>query len=89
MINRYRRAARTWTELALGPLQSLDEAIADLRLPHGLPHASEVKTQTIASNYAEREGFEPSVPLQVHMISKRATNSRLHGRSKKQARSTI
>jgi len=75
MINRYRRAARTWTELALGPLQSLDEAIADLRLPHGLPHASEVKTQTIASNHAEREGFEPSVPLRVHMISNHAPSA--------------
>jgi len=38
MINRYRRAARTWAELALGPLAPLDEAIPELRLPLGLPH---------------------------------------------------
>jgi hypothetical protein len=82
MINRYRRAARTWSELALGPLAPLDEAIADLRLPHGLPHADEVATQRMTPNYAEREGFEPSVPLQVHMISNHApsaTRSSLRG----------
>ena len=38
MINRYRRAARTWAELSLGPLAPLDEAVVELRLPHGLPH---------------------------------------------------
>ena len=38
MINRYRRAARTWAELALGPLTALDEAIPELSLPHALPY---------------------------------------------------
>jgi hypothetical protein len=45
MINRYRRAARTWTELAVAPLEPLDRAIADLRLPHGLPHVDEVTSK--------------------------------------------
>jgi len=39
MINRYRRAARTWAELALGPLAPLDEAIPELSLPLALPLA--------------------------------------------------
>jgi integrase len=39
MVNRYRRAARTWAELNLGALAPLDECIPELRpLPHGLPH---------------------------------------------------
>jgi integrase len=33
MINRYRRAARTWAELGMGPLSPLDDAIPELRLP--------------------------------------------------------
>jgi integrase len=37
MINRYRRAARTWAELALGSLAPLDEAIPELSLPPPLP----------------------------------------------------
>ncbi len=40
MINRYRRAARTWAELGLGPLAPLDEAIHELSLPHALPHGA-------------------------------------------------
>ncbi len=40
MINRYRRAARTWSELDLGALSPLDEALPELRLPQGLPHVA-------------------------------------------------
>jgi integrase len=34
MVSRYRRAARTWTELNLGSLASLDEAIPELSATH-------------------------------------------------------
>jgi hypothetical protein len=66
------------SELALGPLAplaALDKAIRELSLPLALPllalpllgaPAGEGRTEPSA---AEREGFEPSVPLQVHMIS--------------------
>jgi integrase len=37
MINRYRRAARTWAELGLGPLAPLDEAIPELRSSRAMP----------------------------------------------------
>ncbi|CAN5901294.1 hypothetical protein BH11MYX4_BH11MYX4_01910 [soil metagenome] len=41
MINRYRRAARTWSELNLGPLAPLDECIPELRsVPRQRPIAS-------------------------------------------------
>jgi integrase len=75
MINRYRRAARTWAELALGPLAPLDEAIPELRLPHGLPHDGALPEGEMARKLAEREGFEPSVPLRVHMISNHAPST--------------
>jgi hypothetical protein len=43
MINRYRRAARTWGELSLGVLAPLDQAIPELAgLPHALPHEGKV-----------------------------------------------
>lgn len=49
MLNRYRRAARSWSELGLGELLSLDEAIPELSavvkdgapvpsVPHAVPH---------------------------------------------------
>jgi integrase len=41
MINRYRRAARSATELGLGALQPLDQAIPELRLPSDCPEASD------------------------------------------------
>jgi integrase len=69
MINHYRRAARTWAELGLGTLSPLDEALPELRIPHGIPHADDLIDEQSEANYAEREGFEPSVPLRVHMIS--------------------
>lgn len=73
MINRYRREARTWSELNLGPLAPLDEAIPELRLPHVRPMAAgggSAVTSESSTISAERRGFEPPVPLQVHMISK-------------------
>jgi hypothetical protein len=82
MINHYRRAARTWAELSMGPLSSLDEVIPELRLPHGLPHDGPTEEGERGPNFAEREGFEPSVPLRVHMISNHApstTRSSLRG----------
>ncbi len=42
MINRYRRAARTWGELDLGGLAPLDSAIPELAsVPQGVPHGGE------------------------------------------------
>ena len=70
MINRFRRAARTWAELRMGPLSPLDDAIPELRSPHDGPSEEGERGPT----FAEREGFEPSVPLRVHMISKRDGN---------------
>jgi hypothetical protein len=75
MINRYRRAARTWAELSMGPLSPLDDAIPELRLPHGLPHDGPPEERERGPNFAEREGFEPSVPLRVHMISNHAPST--------------
>lgn len=37
MINRYRRASRSATELGLGPLTPLDKAVPELRLPADCP----------------------------------------------------
>jgi integrase len=75
MINRYRRAARTWAELAMGPLAPLDEAIPELRIPHGLPHATSPRPRRVRAKLAEREGFEPSVRLPAHMISNHAPSA--------------
>jgi hypothetical protein len=75
MINRYRRAARTWAELVMGPLAPLDEAIPELRFPHGLPHDGAPGGAEVGRKLAEREGFEPSVPLRVHMISNHAPSA--------------
>jgi integrase len=66
MINRYRRAARTWSELNLGPLGALDECIPELaRLTHALPHdvgdASEGQSGIPCEVLAESKGFEPLV----------------------------
>ena len=101
MINRYRRAARHWAEVGLGTLVPLDAAIPELRpapaaaslpepaseaLPHGLPHEEEAGEGAIGPNSAEREGFEPSVPLRAHMISNHApsaTRSSLRGRAQR------
>ena len=71
MINRYRRAARTWAELGMGPLSPLDDAIPELRLPHDGPPEEGERGPT----FAEREGFEHSVPLRVHMISNHAPSA--------------
>ena len=83
MINRYRRQARTWAELGLGELAPLDRALPELAaIAPPLPHAPPATTTPIARNSAEREGFEPSVRLPVHMISNHApsaTRSSLQG----------
>jgi hypothetical protein len=49
----------------MGLLAPLDKAIPELRVPNGLPQ--EVGSAVVAAwaNSAEREGFEPSVPLRV------------------------
>jgi hypothetical protein len=58
MINRYRRAARTWAELSLGPLAPLDEAIPELRsLPHGLPHGGGLPSVPIARKSSGERGI--------------------------------
>jgi integrase len=75
MINRYRRAARTWAELAMGPLAPLDEAIPELRLPHGLPHDGVAEGAEVVRKSAESKGFEPLVPLRVHLISNQAPSA--------------
>jgi len=87
MINRYRRQARTWAELGLGRLAPLDEAIPELAGPIAplLPHAGQSVRGPIVANLAEREGFEPSVPLRVHMISKLRAIMGILARSRKQA----
>jgi hypothetical protein len=90
MINRYRRQARTWSELGLGELSPLNRALPDLAaIAPRLPHETRSPGRPIGANLAESKGFEPLVPLQVHLISKRNTKLAFHGRSRKQARSTI
>jgi len=57
MINRYRRAARTWAELALGPLATLDEAIPELSLPPPLPPNAESAAGPIGANSSGEQGI--------------------------------
>jgi hypothetical protein len=59
-----------YAQLSLGPFAALDEAIPELRLPTGLPTKRHRTWAAPPPKSAEREGFEPSVPLRVHMISK-------------------
>ncbi len=74
MINRYRRAARQWGEIGLGPLLPLDVAIPELRTPPAdqaveapEPLAesalaavpSEAFTPGIAPEFVPRDGIEP------------------------------
>lgn len=58
MIARYKRTARTFSELNIGTLLPLDAAIPELSIGHG--------TATAAANYRERlaspAGFEPASP---------------------------
>jgi hypothetical protein len=90
MINRYRSSARTHEELALGNVKPLVEAIPELRSEaHGGHQVGTNRDAgaderarlvvTIARIFqafiAEREGFEPSVPLRVHMISNHAPSA--------------
>ncbi len=86
MINRYRRAARTWAEAGLGAFAPLDTAIAwsqtvsdpVVRRRHDGGHRGGTPSRTrskISSNSAERKGFEPLVPLRVHMISNHAPST--------------
>ncbi len=87
MINRYRRAARTWAEAGLGPFLPLDTAIAwfETRLtstPPPLPRRRQRSrqqvgggTSALVSKSAERRGFEPLEPLRVHMISNHAPST--------------
>jgi len=76
MINRYRRAARTWSELDLGPLAPLDEAIPELRpapateagatapkrpSPHALPHVAKIISAARARKAKESRGGEERI----------------------------
>ena len=60
MINRYRRAARTWSELDLGALSPLDEAIPELRAPHASPHHDATAPRTSASERSKEKIPNPS-----------------------------
>jgi len=86
MINRYRRAARTWAEANLGSLAPLDTALAwDQTIPdpvvrrrHGGGHRGGTPSGEFSesmSNSAERKGFEPLVSLHPHMISNHAPSA--------------
>jgi hypothetical protein len=86
MINRYRRQARTWSELGLGELSPLNRALPDLAR---LPLETRSPGRPIGANLAESKGFEPLVPLQVHLISKLRPIVAIRGISIKQARSAI
>jgi len=74
VLARYRRGARLAAEVGLGWLASMAEAIpevvADVPRPLAVRGADD-GDGVMADISAEREGFEPSVPLQVHMISNR------------------
>jgi len=68
MLNRYRRAARTWSEAGLGSFLPLDEALPDLDSPPDCPtHRGNHSGRR--ANLAERRGFEPLVPSRAHLIS--------------------
>ncbi len=76
MINRYRRQARTWTELGLGELLALDEGLPELvAISPRLPQKANGSGEPIARKLAESKGFEPLVPLQVHLISNQAPSA--------------
>jgi hypothetical protein len=57
MINRYRRAARTWAELALGPLTALDAAIPELSLPLALPLGAAKGEGPVAAKCSGEQGI--------------------------------
>lgn len=82
MINRYRRAARSATELGLGSLAPLSEAVPELRLPRDCPQAGSAgqadETQLQGTTH-EAEVAE----LADAADSKRALTSSKHGGSKK------
>ncbi len=64
MINRYRRAARTWAELDHGPLSPLDECIPELRpVPHQRPIASASRAPGKQPTPANDD--ESAMPLQA------------------------
>jgi integrase len=76
MINRYRRQARTWGELGLGELVPLDRALPELAaIAPPLPHVAGTAYGAISPKSAESEGFEPSVPVRVHLISNQAPSA--------------
>jgi integrase len=76
MINRYRRQARTWGELGLGELLPLDLALPELAaIAPRLPHAADQTEVLIDRKSAESVGFEPSVPVRVHLISNQAPSA--------------
>ncbi len=74
MLNRYRRAARTWAEAGLGSFLPLDEALPDLDCPAENPTARGNRSGRRAK-LAERGGFEPPVPSRAHLISNQAPSA--------------
>jgi integrase len=90
MINRYRRQARTWTELGLGELVALDEGLPELAaITPRLPHKANGSGEPIARKLAESKGFEPLVPLQVHLISNQAPSATRTALRRQRCRQTL
>jgi len=58
MIARYERTARTFSELDLGELGPLDEAVPELAIAHGLPTANATDPEGITMLVGHL-GFEP------------------------------
>jgi integrase len=75
MINRYRRAARSATELGLGPLSPLFEAVPELRLPRDYPRATSAG-QAGGSQVEETTHKAEVAELADAADSKRARHSR-------------
>jgi integrase len=91
MVARYRRGARVAAEVGLGWLSPMDRTLPELASadsdgPHpvregeaeGGGDLSDIRQEEpgiVEDFVAEREGFEPSVPLQVHMISNHAPST--------------
>jgi integrase len=60
MINRYRRAARTWAELDLGPLAPLDECIPELSpTPQERPNGEPTRGDSGAVGSGNADGSTP------------------------------
>jgi integrase len=67
MINRYRRAARTAAELALGPLASMVDAIPEIKERHlarkGGPEGGPTAEKIAQKPVIEEETIEPNLPV--------------------------